>query len=285
MALVITLAIMVIITAMVVEFAYGVYVNTGFLNNWQAYQGLRLSAKSGTSLAAYLIQQETGSKKYTYPGTVYLPPVDPFMDGTSMVSLEIEDEDSKFNLNTLVYQNGELNEEAYESFVRMLKYLDMDTDIADRIADWMDPDDIPRTVESEQGAKNSPMESTDELSLIPGVNEATYDKLTDYVTVFGSELVNINGAEAPVLISLSEEMDKELANRIISYRGFTPFKETSTISKVAGFETLGISLMGRITVKGTAFKVTSAAESAGGLRSVIKCVLDKSGNVKYWKEY
>jgi general secretion pathway protein K len=285
MALVITLMVMAIITAMVVEFAYGVYVNTGFLNNWQASQELRLSARSGTSLAAYFIEQETETKKYTYPGTVYLPPVDPFMDGSSTVSIQIEDEDSKFNLNTLVYQNGDLNEESYESFIRMLEYLDIDTEAADRIVDWIDPDDIPLLSDSERGAKSSEMQSADELMLIPGVSGEVYDKLIDYVSAYGNELVNINGAQVPVLITLSEEMDEEMAKRITSYRGATPFKATSDISKVAGFETLGISLQGKISVKGTAFGILSKAESAEGISSIIKCVIDGSGNVKYWREY
>src|SRR5512139_1596351 len=40
MALVLVLMIVALITAMVVEFAYGVYVNTNALNNWQTSQKL-----------------------------------------------------------------------------------------------------------------------------------------------------------------------------------------------------------------------------------------------------
>jgi general secretion pathway protein K len=284
MALVLTLTVTVIITALVVEFVYAVYVNTGFLYNWRAAQELSQSAKSGASLAAYLVEQEADDKKYTYPGAVYLPPVDPFMDGSSVVSIRIEDEDSKFNLNSLLYENGDLNEEAYGSFTRMLEYLSVDTAVADHVADWMDRDDVPRREGSEDGARNAPMQSSEELLLVPGVDSGIYDTLIDYISVFGSELININGAEVPVLISLSEEMAEEMAERLVSYRGESPFESTSDITKVAGFEALGISLIGRITVKGSAFRVLSTATSADGVSVVVECVLDEEGKVSYWRE-
>jgi|Deesub1362A_J573_1020465.scaffolds.fasta_scaffold00013_173 general secretion pathway protein K len=291
-ALVLTLMVLAIITAVVVEFAYGVYVNTNFLANWQTSQKLSLTAKSGVTLASRLINYALEQNSYTYPGSVYLPPADPFSSdkntGSNLrVSITIEDETSKFNLNSLVYSNNKLNEDAYESFVRLLKYLSLDTDIADRIADWIDKDQTPRTQGSEEGAKNASMESTDELLLIPGINREIYDKLMPYVTAYGKRgiiNININGADIPVLMSLSKDINEDMAKRVIRYREVKPFEHPSHLQKVAGFETLATSLMGRITVKGEFFRIISTAFSEDGIKRIIECVIDSSGQVKYWKE-
>ena len=57
MALVITLLVVALLTAVVVEFAYGVYISTNALHNWQAAQRLSLAAKSATRLGARLITE------------------------------------------------------------------------------------------------------------------------------------------------------------------------------------------------------------------------------------
>jgi len=126
----------------------------------------------------------------------------------------------------------------------------------------------------------------DELLIIPGIDQTTFDKLQPYITIYGSGLININGAEIPVLVSLGEAISGEIAERIIHYREITPFENPGDILKVAGFETIGQALMGQITVKGTAFRVTTTA-TEGDIRRRIESLLEMTGSrptIKYWKE-
>ena len=51
-ALVVTLLALVLITAMVVEFSYGVYTGTNNLYNWRDSQRLSIMAKSGINVSA-----------------------------------------------------------------------------------------------------------------------------------------------------------------------------------------------------------------------------------------
>jgi general secretion pathway protein K len=289
MALIVTLVMTAILTAMTVEFVYGVYVSTGFLENWTSMSGLMQSARSGMSVAGYLLRKNVSGKAYTYPGRVTTPPVDPFMDGSSAVALTIEDLDGRFEINTLVYENGEPGEAAMDGFARMVDHLmpgeGRGRELADRVADWIDPDSLPRAADSEKGVRNGPLQGVDELLLVPGLDQTVYDKVSAYVTVRGSGLVNINAAETPVLMTLSDDMTEELAGRIVSWRALTPFEATSDLAKVAGFETLGISLIGAVSVKGTAFLVTSEAATPEGLTARIEAVMDSSGKVQYWKEH
>lgn len=287
MALVLTLMVLAIVTAMVVEFAYGVYVNTSLLYNWQASQRLSLLGSSGASIAGRFVTETVSRTNYTYPGSVALPPQDPFKEGT-FVSVVVEDENAKFNLNTLVSQNGKVNEEAHESFKRLLDALTLEEDIADLIADWMDSDSLPMPAGSERRAKNAHLDSIEEIILIKGIDRKVYDKLLPYITIYGGGAlgdgpVNINSAEVPVLMSLSEEITSEMAQRVIDYRKTTPFEKTGNVYNVAGFEGLSNPLKG-ITVKSNAFRITVTASLEDGLGRTIECVIDTAGVVNYWKE-
>ncbi len=289
-ALVVTLLALVIITALVVEFSYGVYTGTSNLYNWRDSQRLSIMARSGVNVSGRFLSDLLNRYSYSYPGSIDLPVENPFEDFDGVISVRLEDENSKFNVNSLVSTNGIFNEISYNSFKRLLKALSLDEKIADKVADWIDQDSEARLSDSEAGARNSALLNIDELLLINGISKKDYDKLLPYITIYGDRnapLININSAEVPVLISLSDSMTEELANRIIQYRENTPFIESSKIVNVSGLENIGISLTNKITVKGENFYIKAVATS-GGVKRIIETALDTSSSpavVKYWKEY
>jgi general secretion pathway protein K len=288
--LVLVLAIMAIITAMVVEFADEVYTANAALSNWRDARRLSLIARSGITLQARMIKVNQNRYDYTYPGTTETSLTSPTGNFNGSILVKAEDENAKFNLNALISPNGMLNTKAYEASKRLLAALALDERIADKVADWIDPDHEPRLPGAEESANNAYMNSVDELFLI--IDAASANKLLPYVTVYGigsvnREVLNINTASRFVLMAIDDAMTQELAERIISYRSLQPFGKASDIVKVAGFEgSLGQSLMGRITVKATNFRITSIAEE-NRIKRVLECVIEKSGStfiVKYWKE-
>jgi len=288
MALIITLLTLVIITAMVVEFSYGVYTGTNNLYNWRDSQCLSVMAMSGVNVSARFLSDMLKGYTYSYPGFIELSVENPFEDFKGKILVKVQDENSKFNINSIISPNGLLNDDAYNSFKRLLKTLSIDEKIADIVADWIDRDSEVRISDSEIGAKNSALLSVDELQLIKGISKKDYDRLFPYITVYGNGLININGAEKPVLMSLSNDMTDEIAQRVIDYRSISPFKQISQLQSVAG---LDLALYGpissRITVKGEVFYLKSSAVS-GGLKRIIEAVLNTSSlpaAVKYWKEY
>jgi len=296
MALVLTMMIMAIMMAMVVEFSYGVYTTNASLYNWQASQKLSLVAKSGITLALKTISDDQALYTYTYPGKIDIPVENMFAAADDefggKVLIRVEDENAKFNLNALIWPNGETNEAALASFERLLKNLQLDRHIAYKVADWIDNDSDSRSGESEQGAKNAYMDCCDELCLIQGVDSRIYKTLEPFITVYGadtisSSLVNINSAPLPVIMSLDDNITEQLAERIIKYREMEPLKEPSDLVKIAGFEgPLGQSLMGRITVKAVNLRITSLAED-NNIKRVIECVVgNKDGGfvTRYWRE-
>lgn len=293
MALVITLMILVIITAIVTEFSYGIYTATSSLYNWKGSQRLSYVARSGITLATKTISGMQNTYSYTYPDRIEIP-VENILEGYGgSLIVRVEDENSRFNLNSIVYENGTLNTDAYNSFKRLLKHLGLKEDIADRVADWIDRDHQPRLQESEDNAKNAHMDSKDELLYVKGIDYQTYEKLLPYVTVYGidrtdADLININTAPIPVIMSLNDAITKELAERIVHYRDIEPFKKISDVVKVAGFEgSLGQSLMSKIAVKTSNFKITATAEE-NKIKRVIESIVEIKGSsqrtIKYWME-
>jgi len=283
---------MAMITAMVVEFVYGVYTTNAGLYNWREAQKLSLAAKSGISLTTKIISENQNRYSYTYPGSVEMP-VENILKGFSgKVVIRVVDENAKFNLNSLVWPNGTTNETAFNSFIRLLKNLNLDENIAYRVADWIDRDLEPRRRDSEEGAKNDYLDSVDELLLIKGIDSQAYDKLSPLVTVYGIEqvynnLININTASRAVIMSLDDNITEALAERVINYRALEPFKGVSDLVRVAGFEgPLGQSLMNKITVKASNFRITSVAEE-DRIKRVIECVIVVKGDgllIGYWQE-
>ncbi len=296
MALILTLMILAIMTAMVVEFVHDVYSTNACLNNWRISRQLSLTAKSGITIAKKIISDNLHRYSYTYPGELELPLGNIFVGSGNRVGgmalVHVEDENAKFNLNSMVWPNGTTNDAALESFKRLLKNLGLDEQVAYRVADWIDGDSEPRLRDSELGAKNVYMYSIDEMRLLRGVDIKTYETLKPFVTVYGvtdvsSSLVNINSASTPVIMALNTDITEQLAERIIKYRDLQPFEIASDLVKIAGFEgSLGQSLMGMIVVKAVNLRIISSAEE-DKIKRIVECVVENKGGVfltKYWCE-
>ncbi len=283
-ALVLTLVILVLITAMVTEFAYGVFTTTSALYNWKDSQRLSFVAQSGISLAVKTISDLQKLSTYTYPSKVDIP-VENILEGfNGSVVVTVEDEDSRFNLNSLINQVQTDNPDAMDIFKKLLNNLGIDESVAEKIADWIDTNTVPRPGSTEANAKNGYMDSVDELLLIKGIDYATYEKLLPYVTVYGPPnliRINVNTASIPVIMSFFDN-NKNLAELIVRQREFKPFETQgefrSRVSAKPNYNTV------TITFKSSYFRLRVIAEE-NKIKRVVECVDDMSGGkIIYWRE-
>ena len=286
--LVIVLVVVAFITALVVEFIYGVHATTSNLKNWTESQRLSLAAISGVNLASLAIKEQSRLNRYTYPEKVEKP-LENIMEGfEGKVIVRIEDEGGRLNLNSLIMRNKRLNSDVYDAFKRLLRILRLDEAIADRVVDWMDEDSEPRVRDSEDGAKNSSFDSIDELLLIKGIDRETYDKLIPHITIYGNTdrmNININTATIPVIMSLSDMMTEEIAGQIVRQRSVKPFEGMDDPNLTAILGGLKTRLMGRIDVRSSFFHVISVAEESG-MKRLIETYLEMRDDliVRYWRE-
>lgn len=283
-ALVLILLLMSILTSLAIEFAYEVYINTSALSNWQNAHRASLLSKSGQIICSRYIKNLRGVS-YTHIREIELPfeNISKQMYEDSSFTIKIIDENSKFNINTIIYPNGLINEKAFFSLKKLLEYLNINPSLAMYIADWIDTDKEPRLVDSEHDTKNSYLWSIEELKFINGIDKKTFETIKPYITVNGSGLININTAELPVLVSLSDNMTEALAKKIIDYRENLPFEDKTHIQRVSGLEAIGVQILDRITVKSSDFRVITNA-AVNKITRVIESVIDTSMTIQYWVE-
>lgn len=280
-ALIITLLLVTILISVVTEFAYEVYIGTSASSNWQNTKKASFLARSGLALTSNYID-DLKDHTYTEHKEISLPVKKKLVEEGSL-TVKVIDENSKLHINSIIEPNGLTNDPALSSLKKLLGYLNINPTLADYIADWIDPDSEPRIMGSESEAKNSYLWSIEELKLIKGIDEEVFKTIKPYITVHGSGLININTAELPVLVSLSDNMTETLARKIIDYRGISPFEDKTHIFRISGLEAIGIQIQDRITVKSSDFRVITSAE-VNGITRIIESVMNTSMTIQYWRE-
>ncbi len=279
--LIITLLLITILVGLVVNFVYEVYIDSSTLSNWSNAQRASFIAKSGQTLSTQYLK-EVKKNQYTYKREVELA-VDKDFGTNTELTIKIEDENSKFNINSIIYPNGLTNEKALVSLKRLFEYLNINPSLSLEIADWIDPDSEPRLSDSEDFAKNTFLWSVDELKLIESIDKNIFNTIRPFITIYGNNQININTAKLPVLFCLSKDMTEDLAKQIIYYRESTPFENKSHIVRVSGLEAIGIQILDRITVKGSHFRVVAKA-TVHEITRVVESFIDTSMNIHLWRE-
>jgi general secretion pathway protein K len=299
-ALVITLIISALLVALVTEFIHEVYVETSLARSYADAQQASLLADSGVTGGARLLQTVLSSQEYSSLLDQWAAPLE-MEDERGSLRVEITEEDSKLNLDSLVYPNGTLTE-AYDMAVRLFTVLKLPSDLCVTLVDWIDSNDEQRpggaetsyysTLPSPYLAKNAPLDTFDELRLIKGFDEKTLNMLRPFVTVYNDgsgapvSKINVNTAPEEVLTALDEQMTSELAKRIVEYRKTTPIKSPAKITGIPGLETVGIGLQTKIGVKGTLYRIYSRAQVNETIR-IVEAVVRIDGqqsSVLYWRE-
>jgi general secretion pathway protein K len=277
MALIITLLITAILVAVITEIIFAVHINTETTKSYRDSQEASLVAQGGVEFVRMTIEETVKGKSYTAFNKNDLHRV--FVDGNKVLSIKVEDEHGKISANSIVFRNGEINNEYYDIYSRLLDNLGIEEGLEDTLADWIDINDLSRAEGAEnydyyQGlspayrTKGGPLDSIEELMLIKGYTPDDYKAISPFITVYTDGKININTAKREVIMALSNDITEEMAQSVIDYRQKNPFKETADIRKVSGFETIGFDLQGRITVKSNTFRVFSRADVGGSIREV-----------------
>ncbi len=157
-----------------------------------------------------------------------LPPLQ--VEGAT-VSGRVEDLQGRFNLNSLLDQEGRPDAVALARFRRLLAAVGLDPALADAVLDWMDPDQELRYPGGAEDAyylgldppyrsAGRPFAEVSELRLVAGFDEAAYRRLAPYVAALpGPTPINVNTAPVPVLRALAEGLSEGQAQALAAARG------------------------------------------------------------------
>jgi general secretion pathway protein K len=113
---------------------------------------------------------------------------------------QLEDESGKFNLNTLVNGQGEIDPQSLEIFTRLLEQLGLEPTWAQMTADWIDPDSTIGTAEDNlytvqrpgYRTANTYITSPSELMALPEFGRERYLRLLPHITALPPEARAIN---------------------------------------------------------------------------------------------
>ena len=174
-----------------------------------------LIGQGAEALAAYGLREvQRADKTHTiYPGQGWDSPVGPVevVPGV-MLEASLEDLQGRFNLNSLVSNDGTPNLAAVAAFQQLLVMLNIEPKWAQYIVDWIDPDQIPSNPDGAEDSvymgQNPPyrtpstyITSASELLALPGFGHDRYVKLAPYVVALPitAKAINVCTASGYVL--------------------------------------------------------------------------------------
>lgn len=181
-------------------------------------------AEGAEAMAAYALRDNRQrNPQIVAPSQAWAKPYGPVeMEAGAVLEASLEDQAGKFNLNSLVMANpgggaqgpGAVvlvqNKDAYNQFVALLTDLNINTDYAARVVDWIDSDDQATfpggaedtfylTQQPPYRTPNLPITSVSEL-LAMGMDRSSYDRLAPLVTALPMDTkLNICTAPGEVL--------------------------------------------------------------------------------------
>ncbi len=128
----------------------------------------------------------------------------------------IEDEQAKFNLNSLL-----TSPETLLRFRLLCEQLDIDKEFIESVLDWIDKDvdvrypdgaedDYYSSLEQPYRTANRLMSDVTELLLVKGVKQESFDKLLPFITVLPEETtLNINTLTKEVFLALDKSLEEK----------------------------------------------------------------------------
>lgn len=271
-------------TALVVESGRRAIRFASTVNSFRDTEEMGTVMKSGYLLAVNRVTEVLRTagyvplRDYTFDETV---------DGIK-VSVTVSDNSARFNVNRIVHGSGIPNPENGDTLRRLLDGLGLDREIAAKLADYIDPDEVSQSSGGERSALNKPLSSLSELRY--SMSDADAARLAPHVTVWGEGVVNVNTAAPELLKALDPGMTDSLVGEIVERRKGRPFTTFEEFQKnVAGMDgtPLYIRIKPRISVSSSSFLVTIRAEK-DGLVSRADAAFEIAGSsaaTRFWKEY
>ena len=274
-ALLVVLLTITLLTIVVVEFTQSAEVETHFaMSSRNALQAFYL-ARSGVNVGEALLAQDAKINHNESEEDIWERPLPPLPVGDGTVSLRVQDEARRLNLNMLsVGSVAQLNVRR-SIFGHLFDVLGVDKRILAAIVDWIDADDEPSTdppgaerayylgLTPPVVARNGPMLTMRELMQVRGMTPTLYARLEDFVTVLPPDTVkvNVNTAPAEVLSAILETLgaDPGVVARVISVRREHAFNTPTELGpNVSGWPTTGTDAF--IATTSSYFRIDAVGE-------------------------
>ncbi|MHB8231971.1 MAG: type II secretion system minor pseudopilin [bacterium] len=249
---------------------------TGYRKNYEKCYNI---ARSGISIAMAVLPEYITDPAAL--NSLYLQ-IAPYSSGYPVLGgklkLKVTDNDSKFNINQLIYQNNTVNQVEYSEISRLFYITGIPLDLLDNIESFMQKNSLNyNDLESikmkyvklniapniavpviNNEYKNAFLSLRD-IMLVPGMRYKYYYILRHFLTVNSSGLININTASYEVIESLSPEIDEQSAKAVAAYRTGSPFLSVQDIVNAPGInQAVFTGIINRIETTSNYYLIHSA---------------------------
>jgi general secretion pathway protein K len=305
-ALVITLIVTALLVALAVEFINETYVDASHSHNFVASQQSGVLAESGAMLGRSLLELDLGSSLPGggHPGyssllDTWAQPLQ-WSDETGTLTISIEEESGKLNLNSLLY-SGSDNSYPFRNVAKNLFLnLKLPAELSDTVVDWINAvEKQPQnngakspyynSLKPPYNVKGAPLDTVEELGLVKGFTPETVAKLRHFVTVYPAikgepyTKININTAP-PELLSAVNGMSADVASSIVDYR---KSKAIEALSNIEALKSPSPGLLEMINFRGSVYRIHAegkVGESVSVAEAVVR-VSTSGSEILYWREY
>lgn len=264
-------------------------------NQLQARQAWHY-ALGGEALAQAILARdlkggEPGAAAIDHLLEPWAQPLPAFEIDQGEILVRIEDLAGRFNLNDLL-RDQQPNPAAVEQFRRLLLRLQISAPYAERLLDWLDPDQQPS---GELGAEDNAYLALDtpyrsagrrlhdlsELRLLLDMREEDFQRLAPYVVALPPNVpLNVNTASAMVLSSLSDSLSLGAAESLVELRRAAPFRNSAAF--LAQPALAGTTLQGTALAVGSQFFQATSEVRLGDRRLALVSLLqrEQDGSVR-----
>lgn len=312
-ALILTIMIVSLLVALTIDFNEGARSDLTEATNFSEAIVLDSMARSGYEYCLAVLHEDglesdfdASRESWANPAALASGAGALFDEGELRVS--IIDHSGRININKLIGENGEYDEFQKGLLKRFLSLEEFNLNeedignILDAIKDWIDRDDeVTRfgaersyymSLENSYFCRNGPIETLEELLLVRGLTRGliyggeVQPGILRFLTIYGDGKININTADPIVIRSLSDQIDQEMAEELISYRqkDETDLGSPTWYKDVPGMS--GVEIAGELIKTSSAFfEIQSMAAFDKMKKSVTGQVERKGGkfDIKYWK--
>ena len=225
-------------------------------------------------------------------------PAFPVEDG--YVTGIMEDESGKFNLNSLVKEDGTVNEVAKKWFEQILVRVGLPQQLSEAVIDWQDPDDIPvgamgAEANYYQGLQqgylpsNNLFYAVEELKQVRGFEGKNYQLIEPYISALPQRDTQVNINTSPALVLASLDANLQL-NAVVSAlekqrSGLEHFKDVNELWEIDEFknidDTVKTTFGALLSVKSNFFKAKIEVKLGGRIKQFTSYFVrdDKAVNV------